>query len=802
MIEAAAPAEKPVAVSDRRQTRAAFLLMIGLFGAFVAAQLAGLEVVGGDPDRFFRPLKSELVRSLKAGKLPLWSERFGFGMPLAAESEVGAFYPPHWLIYAAFGASHGYRISQCLHQCMAIAFLFVLACRLGALPLGAAMGAMIFVLGGFPSIQASKEWAILGMAWMPAAFLGTEIWFENGWNRNGRRGLALLSIALACLALIGHFQMAQLTCLGLAIWVSARSLVESALLRRWPGLVLAIAIATAIASPQLALSWRYANEVGATDRTLATLSYYSYPLECLTELAIPLWTRRVAGGPEGAFWTLRNTTRFEAAMFVGSAGLMMALIGLSARNDWAKRALPMLALIFAGFGIATMPQWSMETYAAVIELPGMGLFRCPGRYAVMAHLGLALAAARGWGRWPNAGSLAAILGTFGGSAWYLKNFLNKPLTAPGMGMKLPVLDRPSPIAGFPDWPTFGLALVSFFLAAMLIVLSKNRPKLRLLIFLASTAELTGFYFAGPTRWGWSLGLPESSRLMSHLAEAAKTAPVVVMSPYLDNMPVSGGVTTLSAYFGVAMPPPNNYLRDSSEGLLNKDRIGSDNFAEEYLGRIGASHIVRVKQVGDSTAFPDDPIAAAGQGASLKPRTLYLKKLDPPTGFGPPWCWTAETIAEPRDGPYEAFGRMVGKPRSVPFTSDADIGPYRKSLNDLDPNAIVTFDESRCRLDVRHTGTALVILKRTFDDGWHAIDEATGKEFPILPVFGGIQAIVVSAGNEAADSKETVIRLHYRPASLTYTVPASLASLIGVILLAFARRNRAVPERTGAISDSK
>ena len=280
--------------------RHAYLLAAGMFAVFVVAQLAGIEVVGGDPDRFFRPLKSELVRSLKAGKLPLWSDRFGYGMPLAAESEVGAFYPPHWLIYPAFGTSLGYRVSQCLHQYLALSFVFLLARRLGALPLGSALGAMIFVLGGFSTIQASKEWAILGMAWMPAAFLGTEIWLEQGWDRYGRRGLALLSISLACLALIGHFQMAQLTCLGLAIWVATRSFADRALLHRWPGLFLAVSLAAAIASPQLALSLEYADSVGALNRSLSTLSYYSYPLECLTELALPLWTRRVAGGPEGA----------------------------------------------------------------------------------------------------------------------------------------------------------------------------------------------------------------------------------------------------------------------------------------------------------------------------------------------------------------------------------------------------------------------------------------------------------------------------------------------------------------------
>jgi len=785
-LEAMTPDRKSVP-PERRHARLAWLLTLGLFGVFVLAQLAGIEVVGGDPDRFFRPLKSELVRSLKAGELPLWSDRFGFGMPLAAESEVGAFYPPHWVIYSAFGSSLGYRISQCMHQCMALGFLFLLARRLGALPLGAAMGAMIFVLGGFPAIQASKEWAILGMAWMPAAFLGTEIWFDNGWNRAGRRGLALLSISLACLALIGHFQMAQLTSLGLAIWVLTRTFVDRSLIRRWPGLLLAVLLAAAIASPQLALSWKYAKEVGATDRSLATLSYYSYPLECLTELAIPLWTRRIAGGPEGAFWTLRNTTRFEAAMFVGTAGLMLALIGIFARDDWSRRDLPLLMLIFTGIGISTMPQWSQEGYATLIELPGMGLFRCPGRYGVLAHLGLALAAARGWGRWPNFASGAAILATFLGSAWFLKDFLGKPLIAQGFNAKLPVAESSTTLAGFTDPLVFGVALVAFYLFAILILLSATRPKLRIFLFLMATCELTYFYFAGPTRWGWSLGLPGSSPLLARLAEETKSGHVVVMSPYFDNIPVSAGVTTLSAYFGVAMPPPNGYLKEYSDGFIHQDRIGAGNYSNEAWSNSGVTHTLRVFTAKDGVAFSNDPASKAIQGIASPPGTLYLAKLDPQPDGVRKWCWTAETIIEPRDSQSEAFARMIGKPRSVPFTSDTHLGPYQKVLNDLDPNATVTVDETFTRLQIRHTRTALVVLRRTYDDGWHAIDEATGKEYPILPVFGGLQAIVVSGGNETGTTKQTTIRLHYRPASLSNTIPASLAGLAIIAVLSFARR---------------
>jgi len=782
-----------------RQARHAYLLAAGLFGIFAVAQLAGFEVVGGDPDRFFRPLKSELVRSLKSGELPLWSDRFGFGMPLAAESEVGAFYPPHWLIYPAFGTSLGYRVSQCLHQFLALSFIFLLARRLGALPLGAALGAMIFLLGGFSTIQASKEWAILGMAWMPAAFLGTEIWLEQGWNRVGRRGLALLSISLACLALIGHFQMAQLTSLGLAIWVTTRTFADRSLLRRWPGLSLAVSLAAAIASPQLALSLKYADSVGALNRSLSTLSYYSYPLECLTELALPLWTRRVAGGPEGAFWTLKNTTRFEAAMFVGTAGLMLAIIGLFTRVEWEKRSFPLLALIIAGFGISTMPQWSVEGYATLIEIPGLGLFRCPGRYGVLAHFGLALAAARGWGRWPNSGSFVAILATFIGSAWFLRGFLSQPLIAPGVGAKLPVVETTAELAGFTDPRIFIVALVSFYLFSILILMSLTRPKLKVLLFLLATCELTYFYFAGPTRWGWSLGLPGSSPLLTRLAEESADGPVMVGGK-LDNVPVTAGATTAAAYFGVKMPPANESLKTIIE--VTTSSINRTHGAKEknpFLS-IGVRYsIVGVRPspgswIEGGKAFPNDPLSEAIPKTMPGPRTLYLTDHLRPDSNLPAWAYTARGFAIVRDH-FSAFDQLLANPTIAAFERqheiqrDDFISLGLLSPERLDTEATVTADRSHLALTVRHSRTALIILRRTFDEGWRAIDESTGKEYPILPVFGGIQAIVVPRGGADPQMTETKIRLIYRPASLAYTIPASVIGSICMMLLGLARRNR-------------
>src|SRR5271156_5982345 len=81
---------------------APLVLAVALVGTVLGGLLVGYEPVGGDPDRLYRPLKSELARALKEGRVPYWSSRFGLGLPLVAESHVAAFYPPNLVLYRVF----------------------------------------------------------------------------------------------------------------------------------------------------------------------------------------------------------------------------------------------------------------------------------------------------------------------------------------------------------------------------------------------------------------------------------------------------------------------------------------------------------------------------------------------------------------------------------------------------------------------------------------------------------------------------------------------------------------------------
>src|ERR1700676_1089057 len=91
------------------------LTAVCVVGVVLGPVLAGVTPLGGDAELMYQPIKTELARALSAGQLPFWSDRFGLGVPLVAESHVAAFYPPNWLFYQLWDVATAYRLTMWLH---------------------------------------------------------------------------------------------------------------------------------------------------------------------------------------------------------------------------------------------------------------------------------------------------------------------------------------------------------------------------------------------------------------------------------------------------------------------------------------------------------------------------------------------------------------------------------------------------------------------------------------------------------------------------------------------------------------
>ena len=91
------------------------LTATGVLGLMLSPVLVGYAPLTGDPELMYQPIKAELARSLSNGRLPFWSDRFGLGVPLVAESHVAAFYPLNWLFYRLWEVPTAYRVALWVH---------------------------------------------------------------------------------------------------------------------------------------------------------------------------------------------------------------------------------------------------------------------------------------------------------------------------------------------------------------------------------------------------------------------------------------------------------------------------------------------------------------------------------------------------------------------------------------------------------------------------------------------------------------------------------------------------------------
>jgi len=149
-------------------------------GTILGGLLVGYEPIGGDPDRLYRPLKTELARALRAGRLPFWSDRFALGAPLVAESHVAAFYPPNLALYRFLDVSAAYRLSMWFHYVALAAATYAYARSLGILPWGGALAALAFTLCGFMTIHSSHEPFYQLMPYLPLALALAERYMATG----------------------------------------------------------------------------------------------------------------------------------------------------------------------------------------------------------------------------------------------------------------------------------------------------------------------------------------------------------------------------------------------------------------------------------------------------------------------------------------------------------------------------------------------------------------------------------------------------------------------------------------------
>jgi hypothetical protein len=380
---------------------------VGLTVVFWSPLWTGGGLIGGDVYSYYFPQKTFYADRLAAGELPLWNSLAGHGYPLVAESQTGVFYPPNLLLYRVFDVNTAYNVNHLLHYVLAFVFTWLYARQFGLTSSGALFAAVVYTYGWFPA-RNFLEWAIITGAYLPLAlwcvesFLQTRLW----------RYLILLSAALGLQMLPGHYNLAFITQLVVAVYVPWRVWgtrgdfpeMTGTLRRRC---VAAVAVAgllgLGLAAVQLAPSWELKRiSQRATVGAAHDPGYGHIPPLYWSQMAVPwIWydpqidlDQALSAMPGPSISS--GTNRVEAHLYFGLAPLILIGWGVMSRRFESPLS-PGKRRLWWVLALATLVYTSGFLLSVTQYLPGFSYFNGPGRFGVVTTLGVAILAGAVYG---------------------------------------------------------------------------------------------------------------------------------------------------------------------------------------------------------------------------------------------------------------------------------------------------------------------------------------------------------------------------------------------------------------------
>jgi hypothetical protein len=725
----------------------ALVAVLVAVGVAFGPLLIGIEPVGGDPERLYRPVKTELARALREGRLPWWSDRFGVGVPLVAESHAAAFYPPNWPLYRFLPVHLAYRLAMWGHHVLMAAGVWVYGRRLGITPWGAALSGVSFTLCGFSAIHASHEVFYHALAWLPWA-----LYFADRYAVGGQvADLAALALILGLQWTVGHFQIQTWTAALVVLagmWAAHGS-------GRWVwrsmGLLRGVVWGTLIAAVQLVPSWELARFVNQADRPVLLRLFYWFPPAHLGELAAPSLFRSF--GPMDQYWFSHGTSGYEASLYVGSLPLLLAIVGFLTKG----RSLLLWKLIVPlSLALATMPVWWRYGYEAFLRIPIIGAFRAPARYTAIASLGLALLAGAGLDRLVSAWryrlglTIAVALAT-------------AALVWSGIWMTQAGEPLASEAGQAQALSRIGLSAFVLGLSLILVILWRIGWIPAGVLGGATLIELAALYYTGPIEWGWPLGLPGSSPVLTRLATDSE----VVRVGGIENYPVLAGKATAAPYLGFLLPEPDRLLQSADQGMTSDGPIRT----RGWLSRLGVSHRV---VSGPNPQEDGAEILWRGEDPVLS----HLRDQQP-----------RETWSIVKIPGQTANARLAFRTRSLDSRGLWEFELWRERLVDdevaLLPGETIPFPGPPARSaqllrwdgrsgEVEHDGSCVLVLTRTYFPGWtYRLDG--GDSQAVYSVEGGLQGIPI------AGQGRTRVVVEYRPTGIVVAGVVSLTALLGALV---------------------
>jgi hypothetical protein len=343
------------------------------------------------------PVREFARAEFLSGRFPLWTPYLGCGMPLHAGQQASLCHPLLTPFVLLFGANYGLRAGLVLHLGIASVGAYLLARELVLTQWAAALAALVVTWGAFPVMHLMEGHVtiVVGYAMVPWSLLA----LTRLLRLPTRLRAAQFSVIFACLMLSGHPQVPYYVLLFSLFWgigalaFGARRVSCLRSVGCWcAGMTCAFLLAAVQNIPVLEL---INNGFPSSERgSQEYASQYSMDARDIARLFVP----NAMGNPLCGIERYDKADYFhERIGYVGVLPLFLAMYGFTrgttVRWQWGALVLLLFGLTVA-FGKNT-PLFDLFGQA----IPGLWLFRCPGRVFSVLTVLIAIPAAKGLDVW-------------------------------------------------------------------------------------------------------------------------------------------------------------------------------------------------------------------------------------------------------------------------------------------------------------------------------------------------------------------------------------------------------------------
>lgn len=387
-------------ISRLRKLICTLPVLVGVIAVlpYASLLLSGDKIFADSPysdySSFQVPMREFAQRELLSGRFPHWSPWLGCGIPMHATQQLAICYPLLTPLLFLFSANMATKIAILLHVVLCYIGQYRLARKLNVTTAGSAISGLILVQGGFLTSHLAVGHVAMVLHY------GILPWFFLSVVTMCRRPSWIASLGFAAtvagMLLIGNPQVPYYALLIGGLWVGGSLLFGSAAARRWRVLShfsVSFMIALLLAAIQLVPAIELAQDNhGLSERgTREYAEHYALDYVDMYRFFLP----SMQGNPLVEIPEFQAPDFYhEKTCYLGVLTWIFILHGFvnPTADRWVRAAslLSVFALIVS-LGPTT------PLFAAIGNLlPGLFLFRCPGRCLGVAAVLLALLAARGF----------------------------------------------------------------------------------------------------------------------------------------------------------------------------------------------------------------------------------------------------------------------------------------------------------------------------------------------------------------------------------------------------------------------